>query len=148
MDSKEDLNTIDLSRITFDDDLIITSPSLSTGATGGTFVFASPSGLPTYTISSSGTSAINLTNDVLSSDWLTANSGKMILHGENADIDINGVSLMKTLQGIQDRLNMLRPNTELESEWDELRELGERYRELEQKIQDKMKTWDAISRRR
>ena len=43
-------------------------------------------------------------------------SGTIQLEGENADIKVNGESLMETLRGIQDRLNMLQPNPELEAE--------------------------------
>jgi len=56
------------------------------------------------------------------------------LQGENADVVVNGVSLMETLRQIQRRLNILEPNAGLESEWQELRELGDRYRALEKKI--------------
>lgn len=71
-------------------------------------------------------------------------SATLSLKGEDADIDINGVSLMETLRGIQQRLNILEPNTGLEQEWDELRALGDQYRQLEQKIKDKMATWDRL----
>lgn len=144
MDTKEDFNTINLSSGTSFDDLTITS-----GLGSGTFVFTSPTASPTYTISNGMTSGVSFNTDSLVfSDWSNNLTGKLTLQGDSADIDINGVSLVETLRSIQDRLNMLRPNTELERDWDELRELGERYRELEQKIQDKMKTWNAISRRR
>ena len=71
-------------------------------------------------------------------------SAKLSLTGDDADIDINGVSLMETLKSIQDRLNLLQPNTKLEEEWQELRSLGDQYRALEQKIKDKMATWDRL----
>ena len=51
------------------------------------------------------------------------------------------------LQAIEKRLNILKPNPELESEWAELRALGNAYRELEAKIEAKMKTWNAISKK-
>jgi hypothetical protein len=35
-------------------------------------------------------------------------------------------------------------NPELETEWTELRELGDRYRKLEQQILDKQATWDRL----
>lgn len=73
-----------------------------------------------------------------------SNSASIKLTGEDADIDINGVSLMETLRGIQQRLNLLQPNMALESEWEELRALGDQYRQLEQQIKDKMATWDRL----
>jgi hypothetical protein len=61
-----------------------------------------------------------------------------------ADIEINGISLLKTMQEIQSRLNLLQPNTVLEKEWEELFELGRKYRELEQQIKEKQATWDRL----
>ena len=45
---------------------------------------------------------------------------------------------------IEQRLNILHPNEKLEAEWDELRELGDQYRRLEQHIQEKQATWDRL----
>jgi len=70
--------------------------------------------------------------------------GKLSLQGTNADIDINGVSLMKTLTSIQERLNILTPAPELEKDWDQLRELGEQYRKLEAEFEEKSKMWKTL----
>jgi len=103
-----------------------------------------------YTISS----GINLPNAVYtttgttSSPWATysptTDRSKLTLDGKDADIEINGVSLWKTMQEIANRLNIMQTNPELETEWKELRELGEQYRKLEQHILDKQATWDRI----
>jgi hypothetical protein len=71
-------------------------------------------------------------------------SGMLSLKGENADIDINGKSLMKTLEALEDRLNMLVPNSELEKEWDDLKKLGDRYRKLEKKCKEKANMWTKL----
>ena len=71
-------------------------------------------------------------------------SGIMELHGENADLKINGRSLMSAIDALEQRLNILVPNPELESEWDELRELGERYRELERQCKEKGDMWAKL----
>ena len=71
-------------------------------------------------------------------------SSTIDLKGENADIKINGVSLVDTLKTIQDRLNILIPNPELETEWDQLRELGAQYRELEKKLQEQSDMWAKL----
>lgn len=63
------------------------------------------------------------------------------------DVLIGDVSLKNTLSEIQARLNILQPNPNLEREWDELRELGERYRALEQEILDKQQVWNALKKR-
>jgi hypothetical protein len=73
-------------------------------------------------------------------------SGTMELKGDNADIVVNGESLMQTLQVLKERLNWLQPNPDMESEWDELRELGERYRELEQQCKEKSQVWNTLKK--
>ena len=73
-------------------------------------------------------------------------SGTMELKGDNADIVVNGESLMQTLQVLKDRLNWLQPNPDMEAEWDELRELGERYRELERRCQEKSQVWNTLKK--
>jgi len=71
-------------------------------------------------------------------------AGKLSLNGDNADIEINGESLVSMLKRIEERINLLTVNHELEAEWDELRELGNQYRELEQHIKKKMETWQKL----
>ena len=71
-------------------------------------------------------------------------SGLMELRGENADVKVNGRSLMDAIDALEQRLNILVPNPELEAEWDELRELGERYRELEKKCREKGDMWAKL----
>jgi hypothetical protein len=100
------------------------------------------------------TSSVNLgafpntiytTSGTASSPWsVQRTSPKIRLDGEDADIEINGVSLWKTMQEIANRLNLMQTNPELETEWAELRELGEQYRKLEQHIKDKQATFDRI----
>jgi hypothetical protein len=93
------------------------------------------------------------TNIVAGATWSTANtlnvptSGRMELKGNQADIVINDVSLNDTLISIQDRLNMLRPNRELEAEWDQLRDLGEQYRDLEKQLMEKQRAWDLLRKK-
>ena len=60
------------------------------------------------------------------------------------DIVIAGQSLMKTLDVINERLAILQPNTRLESEWSELKELGDRYRAMEQDLLEKARAWDIL----
>ena len=78
--------------------------------------------------------------------WANETSAKIRLDGPEADIEINGESLISMLKTIEQRLNILQPNPELESEWEELRNLGDAYRTLEAQIQAKMKTWKAIAK--
>jgi hypothetical protein len=53
---------------------------------------------------------------------------------------------MKTLEGIEQRLGLLTPNTELEAEWDELLELGQAYRKLEAELLEKKKMWETLKK--
>ena len=105
---------------------------------------------PTYTINSNISNGWNWSNStitgvnnpvIISAD---RGSGVIDLKGDNADVKVNGESLMETLHEIQDRLNILRPNKELEAEWDQLRELGEKYRQLEVELQEKSKMWKTL----
>jgi hypothetical protein len=48
------------------------------------------------------------------------------------------------MERVEERLNILHPNEKLETEWEELRALGEQYRQLEQHIKDKQATWDRL----
>ena len=73
-------------------------------------------------------------------------SGTLELQGEDADIVINGTSLSKTLQSLNDRFAILQVNPELEAEFDELHSLAEQYRALEKKLLNKKAVWDALNR--
>ena len=110
----------------------------------------------TYTLSNLSLS----TNSVsISQPWVTTGtsgltwanlteppSGRITLQGPDADIEVNGESLMEMLHRIEERLNLLTPNQELEAEWDQLRELGNQYRALEQKLTEQGKMWDTLKK--
>ena len=68
-------------------------------------------------------------------------AGKISIKG---DLDINGVSLKDFMARVEQRLAILTPDTRLEEEWSELKTLGDRYRELEKEIHDRMKTFDIL----
>ena len=95
-----------------------------------------------YTISGSNTAPFTLGTGTISSPWTS--SPKLQLNGEGADIEVNGWSLVESIKKIEQRLNILHPNEKLETEWEELRALGEQYRKLEQHIKDKQATWDRL----
>lgn len=60
------------------------------------------------------------------------------------DLKIQGKSITETLEKIEQRLNILRVNPELESRWKELKELGDKYRELERECSLKEKMIDIL----
>ena len=68
----------------------------------------------------------------------------------NADFDgevtIKGKNLTDMLEKIDERLAILHPNPELEDKWDELKELGKRYKELEQEIIEKERVWAILQK--
>ena len=78
------------------------------------------------------------------SNWNNQASGKIKLDGPEADIEVNGKSLITMLKAIEQRLNILKPNESLESEWAELQELGDQYRALEKHILEKQTTFDKL----
>jgi hypothetical protein len=62
------------------------------------------------------------------------------------DVRVQGRSLAEFMQQVEQRLNILQPNPELEREWDQLRELGEQYRQLEQELAEKAEMWNRLKR--
>ena len=97
-------------------------------------------------IGANGTGALDWSNLNISTGSTSSitQAGVMELHGENADVKVNGRSLMDAIDALEQRLNILVPNPELEAEWDELRELGERYRELERQCKEKGDMWAKL----
>jgi len=125
-----DLNAIDYGNLTLDTNSIYGSQS--TGI---------------FTVSGyNGTSATDLTYGSIGIRDTNPNAGKLVLKGENADIDINGASLKDFMTRVEERLALLSPNPKLESEWAELKALGDQYRKLEKEIQEKMKTWEILNK--
>jgi hypothetical protein len=114
--------------------------SITVSHTGGPYTITGSTGI---SVPWTSTSSNTITLD---SNWTNRASGKIKLDGPNADIEINGKSLTDILRNIEQRLNILQPDPKLESEWEELRALGDAYRTLEAKIQTKMKTWNAIAK--
>ena len=117
--------------------------TVGTGAIpgGGGFMYQSNGVSAGWANAAGGPFTISPANTINSTIVPNAN---LELRGENADIVVNGVSLMNTLLDIQTRLGVLRPNTEIEQEWDELRELGEKYRALEKDIKEKISIWEKL----
>lgn len=63
-----------------------------------------------------------------------------------SDIKIQGKSLKESLDRIEERLAILRPNEELEEKWDQLRGLRKMYMELEAEIIEKEKMWAILKK--
>lgn len=102
-------------------------------------------GFGNFSVSSSTLSPYIFTTDVTSS-YVQNNVPNGLQLSEGADIKIGNVSLMDTLNTINSRLAILQVNPELEERWAELKELGEKYRELEKEIQGKEKVWNILKK--
>ena len=132
---------------------VSTSPydiNMSTISNGGTFTSGNISQANTIwttntTIGANGAN-YQFQDWSIGSSNVATRSGQLNLTGDNADIVINGQSLNATLTAIQERMGMLVPNTEMEAEWDELRELAERYRELEKLCKEKSTVWNKLKK--
>jgi hypothetical protein len=113
--------------------------SITVSSTGGPYTIT---GTPGISVPWTGTSSNTITLD---HSWANHTSGKIKLDGPEADIEVNGKSLISMLGAIEQRLNILQPNPELESEWAELQKLGNQYRILEKHIQEKMSIWNKLN---
>jgi hypothetical protein len=81
----------------------------------------------------------------LSDSWQNSPpSGKITLDGDNADIEINGRSVMQILDGLEQRLGMLRCREDLEADWSELKALGDQYRAMVKSIEEKTQMWTTL----
>lgn len=63
---------------------------------------------------------------------------------KDCDITVGNIKLSETLASIESRLAILRINPALESEWEELKALGDAYRALEQEIKEKLEVWGRL----
>ena len=105
--------------------------------TGSPFTFSNTAG-HVWTTTGTGSSPYTI------NPYTMNQSGKVHITGENADLVIGEKSMRDWMERVEERLNILTPNTELETEWKELKSLGEQYRQLEQHIKDKQATWDRL----
>ena len=62
------------------------------------------------------------------------------------DLKLQGKSLKDSLDKIEERLAILRPNEELEEKWENLRGLRKMYMELEAEIIEKEKMWAILKK--
>jgi len=62
------------------------------------------------------------------------------------NVTIKGKNLTEAIEKIEERLAILHPNPKLEDKWDELKELGKRYKELEAEIIEKEKVWAILKK--
>jgi hypothetical protein len=127
------------------------STMIGAGAVGATIggtgqwpnvTIGTSTGTGTFTLGQQGPYVWNTTGGNLGTN--ITQGGRISLQGTDADLDINGKSLKQWMEQVEERLNIMTPNPTLEKEWDDLRELGERYRELEKKCKEKAEMWSKL----
>lgn len=64
----------------------------------------------------------------------------------DGDIKVKGKSIVDSLEQIEARLAILRPNDELEERWEQLRGLRQAYMELEAEIKEKEAMWAILKK--
>jgi len=64
----------------------------------------------------------------------------------DGDIKVKGKSITNSLDRIEERLAILRPNEELEEKWEQLRGLRNAYIELEKEILEKQAIWSILKK--
>ena len=89
---------------------------------------------------------VGLSNSLATGDSKIMISTDGIVMAEQTDIKIGNISLKDSIKRIEERLNILTVNHELEKDWEELRALGQKYRELEKDIMDKMSVWELLKK--
>lgn len=67
-----------------------------------------------------------------------------IFVNDDADIMLGDRSLKEFMKKVEERLAILQVNSALESEWDELKQLGDQYRELEKQLLEKTNAWNIL----
>ena len=60
------------------------------------------------------------------------------------NITWQGRDMREWFEAVENRLGMLRPNPKMEADWDELKELGDQYRALEQKLTEQQRVFDIL----
>ena len=100
-----------------------------------------------------GTGGYTYATTATNNDWITLSSdltgdslevkGNANFHG---DLKLQGKSLKDSLDRIEERLAILRPNEELEEKWEQLRGLRKMYMELEKEILEKQEMWNILKK--
>lgn len=141
MDSRKDHDSITLDLANWDQPDAANEISISDFDSMITTITPTP--VPAITIGDS--TSWNWGSDTITlGDPQPQGSGKIKLDGHDADIEINGKSLLAMIRGIQDRLNILTPDRELEQEWQELKDLREQYEAKLAECREKSCAWRAL----
>ena len=102
----------------------------------------------------SGSSGQVLTSNGTSPGWITQadpslKGATLSVKGDadfEGEVTIKGKKLSDMFEKIEERLAILHPNEKLEDKWDELKELGKRYKELEAELIEKERVWAILKK--
>jgi hypothetical protein len=113
-------------------------------------IYTTGTTLPPYTINTSAAGQTLMWNGI-NTNWDTTITSNNPLHVKGdaeieGDLKIKGKSLADAIDNIEKRLAILHPNKDLEERWEQLKALGEQYRELEKDILEKEKIWNTIKK--
>lgn len=153
------LTTLDINsllEITKLDDSFLSSNMINSSLTNNVGLFtypygtAIPQGSINLTTASSTNPYITQSSDLVFGT--NTNKPKVNLNQEgiqmdpDCDLKIGDFSVKDSLERIEKQLGILKVNPELEEDWEELKDLGERYRELEKNIKDKLNVWTILKK--
>jgi hypothetical protein len=142
-----DSNQTDQITLDFDDEITIDLTDLNNNySASGMYTWDS-----TLTNTMSSSITISPTYPNVSPSWTFSDlsitsppSGRITLTGDDADIEINGESVVGILKEIRDRLSIIQVSDEMEKEWDELRNLREQYEAKLAECREKSRAWNAL----
>jgi hypothetical protein len=133
----------------FDNNCSVDYTNLNTMITGGGGSYNITSNPGTVYTTNVGSPGQTLTWNGINPTWTTTHTAPLKVNGDaeiDGDIKIKGKSLSEAIDNIEKRLAILHPNEQLEEKWEELKALGERYRELERDILEKEEIWRTLNR--
>jgi hypothetical protein len=129
-----EINDDSVDQISYDSSLIWTSDQNTSINDGGMHY-------PTISIANG--SNYNWNSGIISGNSNLKVDGDAEISGE---LKIGGKSLTERLDKIEERLAILHPNSELEQRWEQLKSLGEQYRELEKELLEREYIFDQLKR--
>lgn len=120
-----------------------------TGAAGSPYTFPATNITISNTTGGYGQVLTTGTNGLTWNDFGARGQPGLKVNGDadfDGDVKIKGKSITEMFDKIEERLAILHPNEKLEEKWEELRELRNRYIELEKEIIEKEKMWDILKK--
>ena len=132
---------------------------MSTNLNSGTYTIGDnlTDDFPSISVTSIDPGYIFTTNNTGASSWNWGNittdtnlkGASIQIQGDaefDGEVTVKGKNLIKMFEKIEERLAILHPNEKLEDKWDELKELGKRYKELEAEIIEKEIVWAILKK--